>query len=262
MTKARELADLAGSSGGGIDVEADRLNQVIQSIEGAEGFDWSAGMAFDVVDTVPSDSDGDVGDVVFVTQPGALSESEAKTPALTLLRKQTFTAGYNQVNNVFSTDYDNYRILMTIDTLAANAPQQIVWWRLNQDGTDYQANSWNSATSYVATNTSTPNPTENYNDFQSSQTSGIMFQAIGNSLGTAEGYNGAFGDFTLANPMRPFAKRLVGTYYAMQEGTSEFYYTVGSGMSTKQTFNGFTFGTQQSSDFSGTLYIYGYSKGA
>ena len=77
MTKARELADLAGSSGGGIDVEAERLNQVIQSIEGAEGFDWSAGMAFDVVDEVPLDSDGAVGDVVFVTQPGALSESEA-----------------------------------------------------------------------------------------------------------------------------------------------------------------------------------------
>jgi len=77
MTKARELADLAGSSGGGIDVEAERLNQVIQSIQGAEGFDWSAGMAFDVVDEVPADSDGAVGDVVFVTQPGALSEGEA-----------------------------------------------------------------------------------------------------------------------------------------------------------------------------------------
>lgn len=75
MTKARELADLAGSSGGGIDVEAERLNQVIQSIPGAEGFDWSAGMAFDVVDAVPADIDGKVGDVVFI--PGGPGESPA-----------------------------------------------------------------------------------------------------------------------------------------------------------------------------------------
>ena len=79
MTKARELADLAGSSGGGIDVEAERLNQVIQSIPGAEGFDWSAGMAFDVVDEVPADNKGKVGDVVFIPGgPGGLPAGGGK----------------------------------------------------------------------------------------------------------------------------------------------------------------------------------------
>ena len=92
MTKARELADLAGSSGGGIDVEAERLNQVIQSIPGAEGFDWSAGMAFDVVDAVPADIDGKVGDVVFIPGgPGGLPEPVGPAPGLVYLHHKLST---------------------------------------------------------------------------------------------------------------------------------------------------------------------------
>lgn len=49
--------------GDGIDAPVDREGQVIQSLDGST---WEAGMALQVVTAVPADTDGKVGDVVFV----------------------------------------------------------------------------------------------------------------------------------------------------------------------------------------------------
>jgi len=58
--------DFAESIDGGLglDFEADREGQVVQSLDGV---DWAAGMALTVSETVPDDSVGEIGDVVFVT---------------------------------------------------------------------------------------------------------------------------------------------------------------------------------------------------
>jgi hypothetical protein len=53
--------------GGGIDVESEREHQLLQG-DDAKG--WVPGMAMSVVDAVPADSVGEIGDVVFVTGPG------------------------------------------------------------------------------------------------------------------------------------------------------------------------------------------------
>ena len=48
---------------GGIDFGPDREGQVVQS---ADGVGWAAGMSLRVVTEVPDDSEGEIGDVVFV----------------------------------------------------------------------------------------------------------------------------------------------------------------------------------------------------
>ena len=68
--------DFAESIDGGLglDFEADREGQVVQSLDGV---DWAAGMALTVSETVPDDSDGEIGDVVFVTGDDDLKGSVA-----------------------------------------------------------------------------------------------------------------------------------------------------------------------------------------
>ena len=56
----------AASGGGGIDIPATRVDAVVQTLDGST---WSEGMALSVSDTVPADTEGQVGDVVFVTGP-------------------------------------------------------------------------------------------------------------------------------------------------------------------------------------------------
>ena len=47
-------------------LDPDRVGQVVQSLDGAE---WYSGMALQVLGAVPADTEGQVGDVVFVTGP-------------------------------------------------------------------------------------------------------------------------------------------------------------------------------------------------
>ena len=54
------------ASGGGIDIPATRVDAVVQTLDGST---WSEGMALSVSDTVPADTEGQVGDVAFVTGP-------------------------------------------------------------------------------------------------------------------------------------------------------------------------------------------------
>jgi len=63
----KDFADSLGNpsqGGGGIDFDPTEIGQVIQS---ADGSTWSAGMAFTISETVPDNSEGNVGDVCFVT---------------------------------------------------------------------------------------------------------------------------------------------------------------------------------------------------
>jgi hypothetical protein len=56
---------------------ASRENAVLQALEGDSGLAWAEGMALQVVDAVPDDTDGEIGDVVFI--PGGPGGS---TPAV------------------------------------------------------------------------------------------------------------------------------------------------------------------------------------
>lgn len=62
----KDFADSLGekSSGGGLDFDPTQVGQVVQSTDGST---WSAGMSFTISATVPDDTEGNVGDVCFVT---------------------------------------------------------------------------------------------------------------------------------------------------------------------------------------------------
>ena len=56
----------SGGAGGGLDVDATREDAVLQ-VKDTDGVkSWAEGMALQVVDAVPDDTDGEVGDVVFI----------------------------------------------------------------------------------------------------------------------------------------------------------------------------------------------------
>jgi len=63
----KEFADSLVDDLGGINAEADRDGQVLQWDTTTRSSHWHAGMAMTVSETVPEDSDGEIGDVVFVT---------------------------------------------------------------------------------------------------------------------------------------------------------------------------------------------------
>ena len=59
----KDFADTI-TGGGGIDIPATRVDAVVQTLDGST---WAEGMALSVVSEVPADSEGQVGDVVFVS---------------------------------------------------------------------------------------------------------------------------------------------------------------------------------------------------
>jgi hypothetical protein len=61
----KDFADTI-TGGGGIDIPATRVDAVVQTLDGTS---WVEGMALSVSDTVPADTEGQVGDVVFVSGP-------------------------------------------------------------------------------------------------------------------------------------------------------------------------------------------------
>ncbi len=58
----KDFADTI-TGGGGIDIPATRLDAVVQTLDGTS---WVEGMALSVRTTVPEDTEGQIGDVVFV----------------------------------------------------------------------------------------------------------------------------------------------------------------------------------------------------
>ena len=58
----KDFADTI-TGGGGIDIPATRVDAVVQTLDGES---WVEGMALSVRTTVPEDTEGPIGDVVFV----------------------------------------------------------------------------------------------------------------------------------------------------------------------------------------------------
>lgn len=82
----KDFADTI-TGGGGIDIPATRVDAVVQTLDGST---WAEGMALSVVSEVPADSEGQVGDVVFVS---------GKSPAPSGAANFTDTATGNYTQN-------------------------------------------------------------------------------------------------------------------------------------------------------------------
>ena len=75
----KDFADTI-TGGGGIDIPATRVDAVVQTLDGST---WSEGMALSVVAAVPADTEGQVGDVVFVSGKSPAPSGAAKLSAIT-----------------------------------------------------------------------------------------------------------------------------------------------------------------------------------
>ena len=75
----KDFADTI-TGGGGIDIPATRVDAVVQTLDGST---WAEGMALSVVAEVPADSEGQVGDVVFVSGKSPAPLGAAKLSAIT-----------------------------------------------------------------------------------------------------------------------------------------------------------------------------------
>ena len=94
-------AAIGGS--GGIDIPATRVDAVMQTLDGST---WAEGMALSVSDTVPADTEGQVGDVVFVSGP---SPGNVQGKVL-----QVVTAEYSTSTSTTSTSYVTTGLTATI----------------------------------------------------------------------------------------------------------------------------------------------------
>jgi hypothetical protein len=111
-----ERVGSGGGSGGGIDVESERANQLLQG-DGAAG--WQPGMALEVVDAVPADDDAgyEIGDVVFVTGPGdGGSPGVGGGKVLQVVQDEG-----DQPTDIVSTDYQDADGSVTITPISATS---------------------------------------------------------------------------------------------------------------------------------------------
>lgn len=204
--------------------------------------------------------EGDIGPISATELSyldGATSniQSQVSNLGMRLVASQSFSGLSSvQINNCFSSLYDNYKILLTIDTVAAGAANQYVWWRLVLNGAQETSATYNSGNSFVGMNTTGSGGNAN----RSALNRGLLAEVVGNS-GTISQYNGFFGEYTLANPSRSgFLKRLIGSHITQQTSFLEYFYTIGSAFNgSTQAYDGFAFGTDSSALISGKIKIYG-----
>jgi hypothetical protein len=164
--------------------------------------------------------------------------------ALTLITTNTFSAQSSvSINNVFSSTYDNYRLLFTFDSASVNQTYNSI--RLRASGSD----------------TST-----NYKTFRNYGYTGTVASGDLDPVGTDEwfisdngtSFNGAgVVDMTIFSPNR--AKYSVATVHSAYNWGSYTNATVSEWQTDSTQFDGFTI-LVNSGTITGNVSIYGYGK--
>jgi hypothetical protein len=178
------------------------------------------------------------------TAATGLKWATASSGALTLITTNTFSAQSSvSINNVFSSTYDNYRLLFTFDSASTNATYNSI--RLRASGSD----------------TST-----NYKTFRNYGYTGTLASGDLDPVGTDEwfisdngtSFNGAgVVDMTMYSPNR--AKYSVATVHSAYNWGSYTNATVSEWQTDSTQFDGFTL-LVNSGTITGNVSIYGYGK--
>jgi hypothetical protein len=91
---------------------ASRENAVLQALEGDSGLAWAEGMALQVVDAVPDDTDGEIGDVVFIPGgPGGSTPAVGGGKVLQVVRATLDSD--QQTNKTSSSDVPGWTLTIT-----------------------------------------------------------------------------------------------------------------------------------------------------
>jgi hypothetical protein len=183
-----------------------------------------------------------LGNAIDTSMNTALGTKKA---GMVLLNTTSFSGVSSQsVNDVFSSTYENYRIVFAVDSSAASVDLQI---RLRVSGSD------NSSTNYAWDRTQANNGT---GQTLSSGTSLTTFWVFGAISGTYSGL--VSGDF-----FRPFATDNTGfnsLYYYYDATTNHSSGSIAGITSVTTSYTGFTFFPSGAGTISGTVSVYGYNK--
>jgi hypothetical protein len=165
-----------------------------------------------------------------------------QTPyGMTLVAKASFTSATTMsLNNVFSSNYENYKIVYKGNGSTANQP---FYMRLRASGTDAITNYFYGGTDVV------------YNTGGSSTRvgNGVTFWAVGQYSNDADSRTGMWMDIN-----NPFVAGMTSMGYVGNfNGTVPFSVTGAGFHSTATSYDGFTM-YPASGNASATIYVYGY----
>jgi hypothetical protein len=160
---------------------------------------------------------------------------------MTLVAKASFTsAATMSLNNVFSSNYENYKIVYKGNGSTANQP---FYMRLRASGTDAITNYFYGGTDVI------------YNTGGSSTRvgNGVTFWAVGQYSNDADSRTGMWMDIN-----NPFVAGMTSMGYVGNfNGTVPFSVTGAGFHSTATSYDGFTM-YPASGNASATIYVYGY----
>ena len=216
-------------------LEAAKLNKALEN--------W-------VVTEVPGDEDGEIGDVVFVTGPGDGGSSPAPSgpaPGLVHIATKSFD-GENDVtmDGVFTSDYDNYRIIFEgrqAGTFNASPP---VFMELRSNGATTGGTQY--GTNLIYTNTG-GQPLTAYAANQGA----CQISNIGNGS--------TYATFDLLRPALKLTTHWSGTYGGWADANN-FAGSINSWLYGDADADGFRIWPQTGGFTRGLVQVYGYSKGA
>jgi hypothetical protein len=200
-------------------------------------------------DLLVGTADNTIGKLTAGTDGQILSAASGETtglkwanPGLTLIKTETFSAvGSVNVNDVFSATYDNYRILIKLDSASTNVALRFRWRVSGSDASgasDYR---------FVTTGYSSANSNQ-------SGTSLASYFEIGASNST----DGAIIDLVVKNPnVASKTLAVVTTSYSY----STTYYVLNESLThlLSTAYTGFTLFTD-TGNVTGSVSIYGFNK--
>ena len=170
---------------------------------------------------------------------------------LTLINTTSFSGVASQsINDVFSTTYDNYRIVINVNNSTTSAQSELI--RLRVSGADNSSSNYRWSGLYIFDATAAPTVSG-----QGSNGLTTSFY-IGGSSSTA-GYTGV----TVLDISNPFATK--NTSFVSQAssydqvGVRGTYDTLGGSTSVTTSYTGFTL-LSGSGNITGSISVFGYSK--
>jgi hypothetical protein len=189
-----------------------------------------------------------LGDAIDASMNTALGTKKA---GMVLLNTTSFSAVASQsINDVFSTTYDNYRIIVNANSSSTSSPGQLI--RLRASGADNSSSNYRWSNLYIFDSSATPTVT-------GGGSNGLTTSFYCGSNSSTAGYTGEI----VIDISNPFATKNTGILFQSisydQSGTRGTFETGGGTMSVTTSYTGFTL-VPSSVNITGTVSVYGYNK--
>ena len=187
-----------------------------------------------------------LGDAIDASMNTALGTKKA---GMVLLNTTSFSGVASQsINDVFSTTYTNYRIIVASTTSNANA--QLLQMRLRVSATDNSSSNYYWAGVSIGSTSATPS----VNGLGSNGLTSSFDTSVSNPTGVGEAVN-------IIDLFNPFATQRTGfaSQQVYQDNTpAVFYRAINGQMSVTTSYTGFSL-ISAASNITGSVNVYGYN---